>query len=228
MVLQDWGEVIAASLQQSWAAVASFVPLFIGAVIVFVVGWIVAVALGTLVEQIVRSLRVDALLQKLEVERALERGGLRLNSGVFLGALVKWFVVIAFLLAAVNILGERFQPISDFLVEVLRYVPNVVVAALILVIAVKVAEVVERTVRSAVEAAGLRGATVGVVIRWAIWVFAVAAALQQLGVAVILIQTLVTGLVAMLALAFGLAFGLGGKEAASGFIERARRDLSGR
>jgi len=228
MVLQTWGDVIVASLQQSWTAVAWFVPLFIGAVIVFVVGWIVAMALGTLVEQVVRSLRVDSLLQKLELERTLERGGMKLNSGAFLGALVRWFVIIVFLLAAVNILGDRFQPISDFLVEVLRYVPNVVVAALILVIAVKVAEVVERAVRGAVEAAGLRGAAVGVVVRWAIWVFAVAAALQQLGVAVILIQTLITGLVAMLALAFGLAFGLGGKEAAAGFIERVRRDLSGR
>lgn len=226
MILQTWGDVIVASLQQSWAGVASFVPLFIGALVVFVIGWVVAVALGKLVEQVVRALRVDALLSQLEVEKALERGGVRLNSGVFVGALVKWFLIIVFLLAAVNILG--LSQVSDFLVQVLFYLPNVVVAALILVIALKVAEVVERTTRSSVEAAGMRGAVVGVVARWAIWIFAVVAALQQLGVATILLQTLVTGLVAMLALAFGLAFGLGGKEAAASFIERVRREVSGR
>ena len=226
MILQTWGDVIVMSLQQSWAAVANFVPLFIGALVVFVIGWVVAVALGKLVEQVVRALRVDALLSQLEVEKALERGGIRLNSGVFVGALVKWFLIIVFLLAAVNILG--LSQVSDFLTQVLFYLPNVVVAALILVIALKVAEVVERATRSSVEAAGMRGAIVGVVSRWAIWIFAVVAALQQLGVATILLQTLMTGLVAMLAIAFGLAFGLGGKEAAASFIERVRREVSGR
>lgn len=226
MVLQTWGDVIIASLQQSWAAVAVFAPLFIGAVIVFIIGWIVAVALGTLVEQVVRAVRVDSLLQRLELERVLERGGVRLNSGVFVGALVKWFVIIVFLLAAVNILG--LSQVSEFLRSVLLYIPNVVVAALILIIALKVAEVVERATRSSVEAVGMRGSVVGVMARWAIWIFAVVAALLQLGIATVLIQTLVTGLVAMLAIAFGLAFGLGGKDAASSFIERLRREVSGR
>lgn len=226
MILQTWGDVIVASLQQSWGAVANFVPIFIGAVIVFIIGWIVAVALGTLVEQVVRALRVDALLQRLELEKALERGGVRLNSGVFVGALVRWFVIIVFLIASVNILG--LSQVSELLRQILLYIPNVVVASLILIIALKVAEVVERTTRTSLEAAGFRGAVIGVMARWAIWIFAVVAALLQLGVATVLIQTLVTGLVAMLALAFGLAFGLGGRDAASSFVDRVRREMSGK
>lgn len=226
MVLQTWGDVIVASLQQSWAAVASFVPLFIGALIVFIIGWIVALALAAVVEQVVKALRVDALLQRLEIERVVERAGVRMNSGAFIGALVKWFIIIVFLLAAVNILG--LTQVSEFLRSVLLYVPNVVVAALILIIALKVAEVVERTTRGSAEALGLRGSVVGVVARWAIWIFAIVAALLQLGVATVLIQTLITGLVAMLAIAFGLAFGLGGKDAASSAIERLRREVTGR
>lgn len=226
MILQTWGDVIVASLQQSWAAVAGFLPLFIGALVIFIIGWVVASALGRLVAEVVKALRVDALLSQLEVEKALERGGVRLNSGAFIGALVKWFLVIVFLLAAVNILG--LAQVSDFLGQVLLYIPNVVVAALILVIALKVAEVVERAARASVEAAGMRGAVVGVMARWAIWVFAVIAALLQLGVATLLLQTVVTGLVAMLALAFGLAFGLGGRDAAAAFIDKMRRDLAGR
>mgnify|MGYP001560455298 CR=1 FL=1 len=226
MVLQTWGDVIVASLQQSWTAVANFVPLLIGALVIFVIGWIVASALGKLVAEVVKALRVDTLLAQLDIEKTLERGGIRLNSGLFIGALVKWFLIIVFLLAAVNILG--LSQVSGFLQQVLFYIPNVVVAALILVIAVKVAEVVERAVRSSVDAAGMRGALVGVMARWAIWVFAVVAALLQLGVATVLLQTVVTGLVAMLALAFGLAFGLGGKDAASSFIDRLRRDMAGR
>ena len=131
----DWGVVIVTSLQESWAAVVNFVPLLVGAAVVFLIGWIVASAVGKLIEQVVRALRVDQFLAKLDFEQAMERGGMKLNSGAFIGGLVKWFLIIVFLLAAVNILGERFQPISDFLKQVLVYLPNVVVAAIILVIA---------------------------------------------------------------------------------------------
>lgn len=228
--LPSWSRVVVESLQNSWSSVVAFLPLIITAVIVFVFGWLVASALGTIIAQAVRALKVDALLQRLEVEKALERGGLRLNSGAFIGGLVKWFVIIVALLAATNILG--LGDVGGFLSDVLRYVPNVAVAALILLIALKVAEVVERTARASVEAAGMSGAVVGVVARWAIWVSAAAAALIQLGVAKELLLTFVGGFVNMLAvglgLAFGLAFGLGGKDAAAGFIEKLRRDIAGR
>lgn len=224
--LPSWSRVVVESLQNSWSAVAAYLPLFITAVIVFVFGWLVASALGTIIAQAMRALKVDSLLQKLEIERALERGGLKLNAGAFIGGLVKWFVIIVALLATTNILG--LDEVGAFLGDVLRYIPNVAVAALILLIALKVAEVVERVTRSSAEAAGLSGSLAGVMARWAIWIFAVLAALLQLGVATILIQTLVTGLVAMLAIAFGLAFGLGGKEAAANFIERLRRDVTAR
>ncbi len=223
MILQTWGDVIVASLQQVWASLATFIPLLIGALIVFLIGWVVAVALGKVVEQVVRTLRVDALLMKLDVGRAVERAGWKLNSGAFVGWLVKWSLVIAFLLAAVNILG--LTAVSDFLKDVLLYVPNVVVAAMILIIAALVADVVERAVRGSVEAAGYRGSLVGVMARWSIWVFAFFVVLPQLGIATALIQTLVTGLVAALAIAFGIAFGLGGKDTAGAFLERMRSEL---
>lgn len=223
MYLQNWGDVIVASLQEVWTSVASFIPTFLGALIVFVVGWIVAVALGKVIEQVVRTLKVDHVLAQLEMEKMMERAGWKLNSGAFVGGLVKWFLIVVFLLAAANILG--LNQVSDFLRDVLLYIPNVVVASLILIIAALVSETVEKVVRGSAEAAGYRGSLVGVMTRWAIWIFAFVAVLLQLGIAATLVQTLVTGLVAALALAFGLAFGLGGKDAAAGFIDRLRGEL---
>lgn len=223
MVLQTWGDVIVVSLQQVWASVANFVPLLISALIVFVVGWIVAVALGKLVAQLIKALRIDQLLEKLAFEKALERAGMKLDSGSFIGGLVRWFLIIAFLLAAANILG--LNQVSDFLRDVLLYIPNVVVAALILVIAALIADIVERVMRGAVEAMGHRGALVGVVARWSIWIFAFTAVLLQLGIAVTLVQTLVTGLVAAIAIAVGISFGLGGKDAAAAFLDKVRSEL---
>jgi len=226
MVLQTWGDVIVASLQEVWTSVAGFLPLLVGALVVFVIGWIVAVSLGKVIEQIVKALKVDLVLEKLELHKVLDRAGIQLNSGAFIGGLVRWFLIVVFLLAALNILN--LNEVSAFLRDVLGYIPQVVVAALILVIAALLAETAERTARASVEAAGLKGALVGVVTRWAIWIFAIIAALYQLGVATLLLQTLLTGLVAMLAIAGGLAFGLGGKDLAGDFLGRVRREISDR
>lgn len=223
MVIQTWGDVIVASLQQVWASIASFIPLLIGAILVVVLGWIAAIAIGKLVEQIVKSLRIDQFLMKLSIHKVWEGAGWKTNIGGLAGGLVKWFLIVVFWLAAMNILG--LTQVSDFLKSVVLYIPNVVVAALILVIAALVADAVEKIVKGSVEAAGYRGALAGVVVRWSIWIFAIIASMLQLGIATALVQTLVTGLVAVLVLAFGLAFGLGGKEAAADFIHKIKSEL---
>ena len=170
-----------------------------------------------------RALRVDHLLKQFEVDRMLVRAGCKLDAGGFVGGLVRWFLVIVFLLAATNILG--LNQVSSFLRDVLLYIPNVVVAAIILVIATLVSDFVEHVVRGSVEAAGYRGAVVGIVVRWSIWLFAFTAILLQLGIASALVQTIVTGVVAAIALALGLSFGLGGRDAAAGFIDRVRSEI---
>ncbi|OGZ95025.1 MAG: hypothetical protein A2847_03070 [Candidatus Sungbacteria bacterium RIFCSPHIGHO2_01_FULL_50_25] len=219
------GELIVVSLREVAAAFATFLPLVVLAVIVFAAGFFIAIVVGKAVEQLIRATKIDSLLSKLAFEQAVERAGWRLNTGAFIGGIIKWFIIVAFLLASVNILGERFAPISGFLRDVLSYLPNVVVSALILVIAAIIAQATERAVRGSVEAAGHRGAAAGVLIRWSIWVFAVSAALIQLGIAPQLIQTVMTGLVFAIAGAFALAFGLGGKDIATSALEKMKDEL---
>lgn len=217
------GDLIVDSLREVWTVVATFLPLLIGAIVVFIIGWIVAVTLGKLVEQIVRALRIDQLLSKLEVEHTIERAGWKLNSGAFVGGLVRWFFIVVALLVAVNVLG--LTEVSNFLRDVLEYIPNVIVSTLILIIAAIVADFTERLVRGSVEAAGYRGALVGVVARWSIWIFAIFAVLLQLRIAEIIVQTLITGLVYGVALAFAIAFGVGGKEAAAEMLHKVKEEL---
>ena len=212
------------SLTNVWWSIIQFLPVFLGALIVFIVGWAVAVSLGRLVEHIIKALRVDSVLEQLEFHKVLDRAGVKLNSGVFLGGLVRWFLIIVFLLASLDIL--HLTEVSQFLRDVLAFLPQVIVAALILLIAAMVAETVERTAKASIEAAGMKSGVVTVVIRWAIWTFAVIAALYQLNVATMLLQTLLTGLVAMLAIAGGLAFGLGGKEVAAEILGKVKREIS--
>ncbi|MEK9166190.1 MAG: hypothetical protein AAB846_00470 [Patescibacteria group bacterium] len=228
MIVQTWGDVLIASFQQLWGGVIGFVPRLVVAVIVFVVGWVIAVALGKVVAQAIRSLKVDKALEGLGMGEPLSRAGIRLDAGAFIGNLVKWFVVVVFLAATVEVLG--LTQVTTFLQEVVVvYLPNVIVAALILVVAAVIADVTGRVVAGSARAANLPSSGfLGGVSRWAIWIFAILAALYQLGVAGPFVQTLFTGFIAALALALGLAFGLGGKDTAAKFLERLRSDISNR
>lgn len=226
MIVQTWSDVITASFQGLWSGVVGFVPGLIVAVIVFMVGWIVAVAIGKIVDQIVQALKVDSALESLGAGEILNRAGFKLHAGAFIGGLVRWFFILVFLLGAVDILG--LTQVTAFLRDVvLVYIPNVIVAVLILLAAAMVAEAAKRVVRGAAEAGKFPSAAfLAGVTRWSIWVFGILAALYQLGVAGELVKTIFTGFVAMLAIAGGIAFGLGGKDHASDFIAKLRKEIS--
>lgn len=228
MLVETWGDVLRASFQDMWRGVADFVPNFIVAIIIFIAGWVIAVVIGRLIAQVIKSLKIDSLFRSLGTEEALNRAGIRLDVGAFIGALVKWFIIVVFLVAAINVLG--LTEVNVFLREVvLSYLPNVIAAALILILAAVIADVVQRLVTGSAKAAQIPSAHfMGGIARWAIWIFAILAALAQLGIAQAFMQILFTGLVAMLALGAGLAFGLGGKDTAARFLDKMRKDISER
>jgi hypothetical protein len=219
---------VLSSLADLWFQFAAFLPSLIAALVVFFVGWALAIAAGRLVEKLFVVLRINQAFEHLRgLKAAAERAGLRLNVSLLIGEIVKWFLIIVTLLAATDILG--LSEISSFLTAVLLYIPNVVVAALILIIAVVLSNFVYHTVQASIAAAGFTSATmVAAVSKWAIIIFALLAALTQLNVAVTLIQTLVTAFFAMIALAGGLAFGLGGKDLATRWLKKFETDLAGR
>lgn len=226
--VQTWSDAIVGSLTNLWWQFAIFLPNLIAALVVFFVGWAIAVAAGRLVEKLLVVLRINQAFEHLRgFKAAVERAGLTLNIPLLIGEIVKWFLVIVTLLAATDILG--LSEISSFLTSVLLYIPNVVVAALILIIAVVLSNFIYRTVEASITAAGFSSASiVAAISKWSIIIFALLAALTQLNVAVALIQTIVTAFFAMLALAGGLAFGLGGKDLATRWLKKMESDLKGK
>lgn len=221
MIIQNWTALVVGSLQGLWLGFVGVIGNIIGALIVLIIGLIVAAGLGTLVERIVAFIRLDKALTSLGLQEYFNRAGVSLNSGRFFGRLVYWFFVVVFLLAASDILG--FYSLSTFLKETLLYVPNIIVAILILLASFVVANFLRRLVRASVKGANLHSAKfLGTVTWWAIILFGFLTTLSQLGIAVSIINSLVTGFVAMLALAGGIAFGLGGKDYAGHLIGKLR------
>ena len=212
-------------LLELWNTIVSFLPNVIGAVIVFLIGILIAVVLRKVVVRVIAVLHIDEFAEKLDIKAKFQRAGIRLHIGPLLGWIVKWFFIIVSLIAATDILG--WKEVTDYLKQVVLFIPNVIIAVIILLAGILLANFVQNVVRTSVEAAQLASASfLSALAKWAILIFSFMAALVQLQIAPDLIRTLFTGLVFMLALAGGLAFGLGGKEHASQFLSRLKKEIS--
>jgi hypothetical protein len=223
--VQTWGEAITLSLLNLWERFVNFLPALVGAILVFIAGWIVAVALGKAVEHIVKIIRIDDVIEKAGTKGRLRKAGVELNIAKFFGGLVKWFLILVFLMAATDIL--HLVQVTSFLNSIVLYLPNVIVAAVILAIAFLVGNFSYALIKGSTKVAGIVSATLlATVAKWAIVIFGLLAALIQLGVASSLINTIFIGFVAMLALAGGLAFGLGGKDEATLILKKLRREIT--
>lgn len=218
MLLQSSSDLFAQTFQGLWFQVALYAPKIITAALLLVIGWIVGTVLGSIVSQVLRSLQVDKALRNIGAEEVVERTGYRLNTGVFLGTLVRWFIIVGFLVIAVNVLG--LGDVNVFLTQILEYLPRVFVAAVMLIAAAFIGDAAHKLVAGSARATGAHSSElIGSIAKWAVWVFALLAVCQQLLVAPEIVQALVWGMVAMLALAGGLAFGLGGRETAARILE---------
>ncbi|OHB08524.1 MAG: hypothetical protein A3I19_01455 [Candidatus Zambryskibacteria bacterium RIFCSPLOWO2_02_FULL_38_13] len=225
MTISTWSEVLSLSFKNLWLGVVGFVPNLVVAIVIVILGWGIGILLGRVINQVIKSIKIDEALRRAGVEDFLNKGGLDLNSGAFLGALVRWFVILVFLLGAFEVLN--LSQVTLFLKEILNYLPQVVVAVLILIAAGLVADVMKKIVLSSATAARISSAGfLGTITKWVIWIFAILVALSQLGIAAGFIQTVFTGLVVALSLGLGLAFGLGGQDAAGKVVDKISKEIS--
>ena len=223
--IQNWGEAIVVALFGVWESFITLLPTLIGAVIIFVAGWLIAVALGKVAAKLVKAMRVDHALQKIGLGQRFSEIGISTSISEFLGGLVKWFLILVFLMAATDIL--QLNQITEFINSILLYLPNVVVAVVILSVVFIAGNFVYDVVKGSTKAAGVMSATMlAAISKWAIIIFGVLAALLQLGIASSLVSTIFIGIIAMVSLAGGLAFGLGGRDEAAMILRKLREELT--
>lgn len=205
---------VSQALLTSLAVLLAAIPAIIGAILLLVIGWIIAGLLAGLVAKVLRTIKIDQLADRAGVTRFLKRANVRADAAGVVAGLVKWYIRLVFLLLAANAVG--LTAVSGIVTNVLGFIPNLIVAMFILGVFSWLATTAKNLVSASLESAEVPNAGgIGAIVFGAVLAFGIVAAADQLGIAPTLINTLFMGVVAALALAFGLAFGLGGREQAS-------------
>jgi len=202
------------------------VPKLILALVIFIIGWIVAAGVGRIIEEILKRVQLDKLTQMKKWGKSLDKADFDFTPSEFIGGLCKWILLIVSLSISVELIG--LSQFSIFLNKVVMWLPNLLVAILIFVAVAIISGFAEKLVRASIHGTKVGyGKLAGSIAKWAIWIFGIAAILIQLGIASNLILVIFQGLIYLVTIAGGLAFGLGGKEVAADILKNLRGKFSG-
>jgi hypothetical protein len=221
--VQDTGDAFRASLAGALNTFLSAIPRIIGFAVVLIIGWVIASLLARGVEALLHAVRFNDLARRSGFADFVQKMGVKDDSSGVIANIVKWFVRLITLVVAFDTLG--LPAVSNVLQQLLLWLPNLIVALVVLVIGGLAAKALSQLVRGASAEAGFSNPdTLATVTRVAIWGFTIVVAINQLGIATTLINTLMIGLVGAFTIAFGLAFGLGGRDRAAQMLDRIGRE----
>ena len=217
MNVNEWGAALVASLTTALSLFLGAIPRIVGFVVILIIGWFIAGLLASAVAALLRAIRFNDLAQSSGFSGFVRNMGVRKDASGLLADIVKWFVRLIVLVVAFDALG--LPAVSQVLQQFLLWIPNLVVAVVVLVIAGLAANALGNLVRGSTASAGFSNPDLlASIARVAVWGFGIVVAVNQIGVAQALVNTLFMGFIGALALAAGLAFGLGGRETAAQIV----------
>jgi hypothetical protein len=214
----DWGTALITSAAAALALLLGAIPKIIGFAVILIIGWMIASALAAAVAAILRTVKFNDLAQRAGISGFVQKMGMHTDAAGFLATLVKWFVRLIVLVTAFDALG--LPAVSQVLEQILLWLPNLVVALVVLVIAGLAATALSNLVRGATAESGLGNPDLlATIARVAVWAFAIVIAVNQIGIATTIVNTLFMATIGAVAVAFALAFGLGGRETAAQIVQ---------
>lgn len=216
--ITEWSTALMSSLAAAMALFFSAIPKVLGFLVIVIVGWLVASLVEKAVAALLRTIRFNELAGRSGLSDFVSKmGTLQTDAAGLLGAVVKWFIRLIALVVAFDALG--LPAVSEVLRQLLLWLPNVIVALVVLVIGGLLASALSNVVRGAAAKSALGNPDLlARVASGLVWAFAIVVAVNQIGIATALVNTLFMAVVGAVALALGLAFGLGGRETAGDIV----------
>lgn len=223
-VIDTWGTEVRDVLQQTWDRIVEFAPNIIGAVLIVLIGAVVGMILGYIVTRLLQAVRIQSLADQSRFTEVLRKAKLGSDIAEITGTFVKWVTVLAFLIPAAAVL--KIEGARDFLEGMLLYVPKVLGVAVFVIFGAIITDVLAKMARVSVDSLGLTlGKLIDALVRWSMYIFIALTAMFALGVAREFIVIMFTGLIAALAIGFGLSFGLGAQTHMNDLVKKVREDL---
>lgn len=217
--MENTATAVTDAVRNTLSDVIAYIPDLVAAIVVVLIGIIVAWAVKTVIVKGLGFLQVKKYTDAVGLNKVITKD---VEVVELLGDIAKWVILLTFLVVSLDV--AKLSGANDLLKGVLSYIPDVAKAIVLLFIGVVIADLASRVVKATANSIGVRASEIlSDIARWAIIAFAFFGALQQLGLATDLINILWTGIVAFLALAGGLAFGLGGKDAATDVINTVKK-----
>ena len=218
MNINEWGAAIVSSFATALSLFLGAIPRIIGFLLIVIIGWLISGWLASAVAALLRAVNFNQLAERSGLSGFVRNMGLRADASRVLADITKWFIRLIVLVVAFDALG--LPAVSDVLQQFLLWIPNLVVAVVILVIAGLAASALGNLIRGSTAQAGFSNPDLlATIARIAVWAFGIVVAVNQIGIASTLVNTLFMAFVGALALAAGLAFGLGGRDTAARIVE---------
>lgn len=216
--IQLWTDTVQTALNNSLVQLLEFIPKLVGAVLIFVIGLLIASLVRAIVVRLLTVAQLEAFTEKVGLNKLLRGFGSQITAQEVLGEIIRWSIIFVFLVPASEILG--LGQLSQLINNLVNYIPNVIIAVIILTVGAIIADILGEVVRGTSDAIGASTANLlGVAAKYAVIAFSILIAISELGIAASIINALVWGFVGMMALAGGLAFGLGGKDVAADLLD---------
>ena len=223
----EWENLIVEPVREMLTKIMAYLPVLLGALLILIVGWIVAKIIRSIVNGVLKVVRFDVLADKAGISEVLRKGNLKITARQVVSGLVYWLVIIMVLVMAANALG--LPKASDMLSSLFAYIPKVIAALLVLVVAMFLANFVSGIVQTVAGNSKLpKPQLLASISRWAIIIFALTISLAQLGIAPLLVTATFNIILGGIVLALALAFGLGGKDAAAKYLDELKQKRSGK
>ncbi len=217
--VSEWSAALMSSLTTALGLLFSAIPKVLGFALILLLGWLIASLVEKGVAALLRTIRFNDLSERSGLAEFVRKMGADTDSSGMIGAVAKWFIRLIALVVAFDALG--LPAVSDVLRQLLLWLPNVVVALVVLVVGGLAARALRNLVRGAAAEGGLGNPKfLAQVAHTLVWAFAIVVAVNQIGIATDLVNTLFMAVVGAVALALALAFGLGGRETASRIVHR--------
>jgi hypothetical protein len=218
--ITSFGQAVLVSITAALVAVLSFLPALVGAIILLIIGWFLADLLARVVGTLLRRIGFETVAQRTGVTGFIHLTGAKdASASLVLAELIKWFIRLIFIELAAE--AMHLTAVTGLINSIVLFIPNLVVALVVVMIGALIANFAGNVVRGGAGEMGFRNPNLmAALASYAILAFAVLVALRQVGIASTMVDTLFMAIVGAVALATGLAFGLGGRDVAAQMWKR--------